>query len=395
MQRGKSLASTLGPPERTPWLLILTLGLLKAGVATGAPAPESLDDLLEPLRAEHDQPAVAAAVARSSGIVAHGAVGLRRVGGKARVTLADRFHIGSCTKSMTALVLATLVDSGKLRMETTLAGGFPEWRDTMHRELREVTLEQLLTHRGGIPPYTTPDAKQWRLFQSLRGPPPKQRRDFVKEVLREPPVAPPGSETHYSNAGYAAAASLAEKVTGRSWETLVRQRIIGPLKLRSAGFGWPLTAERRDQPAGHRPAPAGTGLAPVPAGDPYRLPACLAPAGDVHLAVDDFARYARLHLRGLRGLDGPVKATVIRRLHRPVGDNAMGWVPRVVGGARASWHNGSAGTFFAWMTVWPDHDLAVVVVTNAHSGEPACQAVTERLFRKYGDSGTTGSGKGR
>lgn len=52
-------------------------------------------------------------------------------------------------------------------------------------------------------------------------------------------AAEPGTRHVYSNAGYAVAAAMAERVTGRSWESLMKKYVFGPLKLRSARFGWP------------------------------------------------------------------------------------------------------------------------------------------------------------
>jgi hypothetical protein len=81
----------------------------RAGRATTADAIhpsangiESLDGDLEPVREANRVPALAAAFVRGERIVAMGAVGVRRAGSAARVDLSDRFHIGSCTKSMTA-----------------------------------------------------------------------------------------------------------------------------------------------------------------------------------------------------------------------------------------------------------------------------------------------------
>src|SRR5262245_2077398 len=81
---------------------------------SSGPALESLDALLEPIRAKHNVPALAAAFVRPEGTVAAGAVGVRKSGGTEAVTLDDRFHIGSCTKAMTATLIAILVERGKL-----------------------------------------------------------------------------------------------------------------------------------------------------------------------------------------------------------------------------------------------------------------------------------------
>ena len=60
------------------------------------------------------------------------------------MTTNDVFHIGSCTKSMTATLAAMLIDEGKLRWDTTIADIFPELKGRMDKQYETVTVEQLL-----------------------------------------------------------------------------------------------------------------------------------------------------------------------------------------------------------------------------------------------------------
>lgn len=80
-------------------------------------APASLDAMLTPYLARYGLPALAGAVVREGRVIAAGAVGTRRAGAQIPVALTDRFHIGSCTKAMTALLAGILVDQGRLRWE--------------------------------------------------------------------------------------------------------------------------------------------------------------------------------------------------------------------------------------------------------------------------------------
>lgn len=125
---------------------------------TAEAAPDSrdatavvLDPTLRPYLARYALPALAAAVVRDGTMLASGAVGTRRAGTDISVTIADRFHVGSDTKAMTALVAATLVEQGRLRWDAAVGEAFPEFAATMDAGLRGVTLEQLLLHTSGIP----------------------------------------------------------------------------------------------------------------------------------------------------------------------------------------------------------------------------------------------------
>jgi hypothetical protein len=106
-------------------------------------------------------------------------------------------------------------------------------------------------------------------------------------------------------------------------------------------------------------------------------------------------------LRGLRGDDGVLRATTFMELHRPeagptgpvdlfgppVGA-AAGWmVYSLPGGHHVSWHNGSAGSFFGWITILPDDDLTIAVVTNLggrEKGERACRELTAVVLDQLG-----------
>src|SRR5262249_37090706 len=137
----------------------LTWSLLRAAMlvmvlfsaAGSASARDSLDALLTPYRDRYGLPALAAAVVKEGKVVAAGAVGTRRAGEQIPVTLNDRFHLGSDTKAMTALLAATFVEAGKLRWESTMADVFPELAAKMDSGLRRVTLVQFLSHTSGVP----------------------------------------------------------------------------------------------------------------------------------------------------------------------------------------------------------------------------------------------------
>jgi len=73
----------------------------------------SLDSKLKPYLSQYDLPAIAAAVVKGGEIVSYGAVGTRKSGSTIPVTINDRFHIGSDTKAMTALLAAIMVEEGK------------------------------------------------------------------------------------------------------------------------------------------------------------------------------------------------------------------------------------------------------------------------------------------
>lgn len=181
-------------------------------------------------------PALVAAVVVKGEVVAIGAVGRRRVDGAIPVTVQDRFHLGSCTKAMTALLAAIAVERGLLRWESTLAELFPELRATMAPAMAGVTVRQLLSHSSGIGDDDLPAALQTVMANgeaNLDG----LRLQMVKVAVRQPLQSTPGTRFLYANTNYLLVGAALERLQQRTWEELIQGQIFQPLALAGAGLG--------------------------------------------------------------------------------------------------------------------------------------------------------------
>jgi CubicO group peptidase (beta-lactamase class C family) len=361
-----------------------------AGRRVQAPHPPrgdpDLGALLEEVRARAGLPGIAAAVVGRQGIVALAAAGDRRADVDGALEPGDRFHLGSCTKAMTASVAARLVDGGRLRWDTTLAEAFPGWSATMDPAYRPVTLRDLLRHRSGLPALMKDDG--WLLgglypWQSL----PEQRRRLARNALHRPPAVQRGTFL-YSNAGYTVAGAVLEAATGKPWEELLRQELFTPLHMEPCGFGPPGRGRARDQPFGH----VARGAAYQPEdGD---IPAVLGPAGTVSCSLAAWAAFARAHMdppaqpfastEALAALHEPLPAEFFGE---PVG-YAMGWVvgdAPWAGGLLLA-HEGSDDRFFALVRLAPRRGLGFLVAVNAadERARSAAREVYERMAARYG-----------
>ncbi len=369
-----------------------------------APArePASLDAMLKPYLAQYGLPALAAAVVRGGELVAAGAVGTRRAGEQIPVTVNDRFHIGSDTKAMTALLAAQFVEQGTLRWTTTVGEMFPELAAAMNPGLRGVTLEHLLSHTSGFPS----DNERFGelLGQALQadGNLDEMRYRLVSLWVREPLAAEPGKVFAYSNMGYILAGAMLERVGKNTWEELLVERVFEPLGLDSAGFGPQAALGRADAPLGHATLPDGT-LKPMLAGPNGDNPLVLGPAGTVHLSPLDFAAWAAWNAG--EGRRGPalVRPATLKKLHTPVitmpmkpnaapgtpsrGGYGLGW-----GELQYDWtpepvlyHGGSNERNLAHILVWPGRDAGLVLMANVGGpkADAAFHALGEALFRQF------------
>lgn len=341
-------------------------------VAVESPKPKVADiaDLLEPIRQKHNVPAICAAVVNSDGIIAVGAVGVRRRGDTAPVTTSDLWHLGSDTKAMTAAVVARLVEQKKVRWTSTLAELFPDLADRIHPQLKGVTVLQLLSHHAGLT-----ENLNWRSFAS-RGDIHRQRQAVLEQALTEKPKYTPGTQAHYSNLGYVVAGIAVERISGKSWEDQIQESLFKPLGMTTAGFGGVGTPGQLDQPWGHR-----ADGSPVEGSGPDMDNALvMAPAGCVHAGITDWAKFIIDQLRGGMGKSALMTPDTYRTLHTPPfgDDHALGWlaVERDWGGGMVLNHTGSNTMNYANTWIAPSRDFAVLVCIN-QGGDTAFAASDE------------------
>jgi CubicO group peptidase (beta-lactamase class C family) len=115
-------------------------------------ADERVNQVLAPVRDEHRLPGLIGAILTGNKLAAIGALGIRKIGATDPFRVTDQVHLGSNTKAMTATVIGTLVDEGKLSWGSKIRDVFPQAASQIHRDFQTVTLSQLLTHRAGLPP---------------------------------------------------------------------------------------------------------------------------------------------------------------------------------------------------------------------------------------------------
>jgi CubicO group peptidase (beta-lactamase class C family) len=354
---------------------MLSLLLLLPAADAAPPEAEALLPILTREREKAGVPGMVAAIIRGDKVVATAAVGVRKDGDPTPITIGDQVHLGSISKSMTATMIATLIEEGKLGWDTPLAKVFPREAESWHADWRTVTLHQLLTHTASMP------VNVFFLDQQGKTATEQRRNLLSKEWLKNAPDPKPGTRHRYSNVGYIVAALMAETVTGTSWEDLMRERLFRPLGMANAGFGPPGTPGQVDQPWGHS-LREGKHLP-----SQRDNPAVMGPAGTLHATIAEWSKFVVQHLQSERAETKTkllLKPETFRKLHTPAMNNyACGWV-RLPSADRKSpplWHNGSNSFWYTEMWFNPDDDAALLIATNVgiKPGEGAVHAAAEEL----------------
>lgn len=369
-------------PDRRALLGGLALSPLAASAACARQVDATPDAALDAVYAAASPmvPALAGMIVSRDGVEWIGVRGLRRAGTETAVTAADRWHLGSNTKAMTAALFARRVEAGQARWGMPLAEAFPAiavdagWGDT--------TLDDLMHHRAGLLDASV-IGQSW--LMTARDDPRslvEQRAAIAEAAFTRPPAGPRGAFA-YGNANYIVLGSALETLTGRSWEDQMRQDLFGPLGMASGGFGPPSDPNAW----GHRVAPDGARL-PMPPHNPGSdNPLALGPAGTAHVALADYARFLAVFFGDGDWLGPDSLARLTTPADGAGAPYADGWAVR-----RQPWggrdgpgpvlgHEGTNTMWHCFAAVAPERGLAFVATANDYAaGQGACQQLAIRLM---------------
>jgi len=361
------------------WLMLYCL-VFCSDPATGCAAElevrndEALRKIAADTRQQFKLPGICVALLDGNRSVRIAADGVRKAGAVQPVTTGDRFHIGSCTKAMTATMIACVIHDTSLQWNSTVADILPEIAGKAHPDYRKVTVRQLVDHTSGLP-RNSPHMFGMSTDNSRR----ENRRILFAKVLADAPLSLPGTKHSYSNLGFMLAGLMAEAAADMSWRQLMQKYVFQPLGMTSTGFGPPGTPGQIDQPWGH----ASVFTLPKPL--QRDNPEVLGPAGRVHCTLSDWARFAALHL-GHIPPESKLKPSDLKLLHSPTDglQYSAGWIitSRTWAGGKTLTHSGSNTLWYAVVWVAPEIDKAYLVATNTglSNAHQACDSAISAMI---------------
>jgi CubicO group peptidase (beta-lactamase class C family) len=340
-----------------------------------------LEDKLAAICKAQDVPGLIAASVGPDGIIESASAGVRKRGTDDTIATDDQFALGSNSKSFTATLAAVLVEEGPLEWSTTISEVWPD--QPVDDGFKDVTLEQLLAHTGGLQPNLT--GAEWSSFFAERYQPEQERARMCSLVLTRPPEGTVGQHA-YSNLGFVIAAAMIEERAGKPFEQLMKDRVFEPLDMANTEFFSAAKLKRTKTPLlwGHKDSGE-----PIRPGDPVsENPTVYAGCGTIRTTIDDWARYIVWHLSESAA---PVLKTdeAIRRLHEGVADRGppgqsygFGWICFESRFGRTLQHAGNNTNQFSLVWVMPDAQRATLVLTNTGQEQAfaACDAATATLM---------------
>jgi CubicO group peptidase (beta-lactamase class C family) len=379
---------------RTP---ALALPLLLAALPAFASAPD-LAPVAEAARKTFAVPGIAVAIVKDGELVYAEGFGVREQGKPAPVDADTRFAIASQTKAFTSAALSILADEGKLSLDDRVIDHLPWFQMSDPYVTREMRLRDLLTHRSGLA-LGAGDLLFWPTTQY-------STREIVQRLRHVPLATSFRADYAYDNVLYAVAQLVIEEVSGQSYADFLRERIFAPVGLRD-------TVVNSDY------LPAGANAAVGHAQPGFSGPLVTVPpmtwsnnqgAGGIYASVNDLAKWMRVQLDG--GVLGKDEAGKERRLFSAERHRAMwelvtpiripaepavpalapalpqfagygeGWSLSEYRGKKLVWHTGGWPGMVSRVTLVPQLDLGIVVLTNQEVGA-AFNAVTMEALDHY------------
>jgi CubicO group peptidase (beta-lactamase class C family) len=342
---------------------------------------QTIRDKAESIRIVRGVPGMAYAVFSKDSIIEFQVIGYRVFKKKDTIERYDRFNIGTNTAAITAYIGAKLVESGKIKWNTQLLEVFPGFKKKTLPVYKSIRFEDLLNSRTRLPSFM--EMSEWFKIPNTKGNIVSKRLFFTYWILQRKPNMENFNQQKiiFSLAGYVVAASMMEKVTGKSWEDLVAEYIRKPLNI-STRYSWP---NRTDvsAPAGHW-YQGGSFHSEDP--DTWvKVHPILYPGQGISINMPDYIRYMQLNLRGLTQTKPNVSKSDFEFLYFGFPDFAMGWNNGSYFGKSFAFHEGLSLLFNCRTEILKEKDRGIIVMCNSGDKDArgAVLDLTKLLEEKY------------
>lgn len=356
---------------------------LSNGLPAAEPEPAAVDRIVEDALKSWEVPGAALVIVQNDRIVLLKGFGRKHPDKPEPITPDTLFPIASCTKAFTSTLLAMLVDDGKLNWDDRVRDHLPGFKLSDPNADAMVTLRDLLSHRTGIP------GNDLLWYRS-----PLTIDEVLSKVEKLPSTYPFRAGFDYNSIMYMAAGRSAANRAKQPWETLIRERIAGPLGMTGIRFTTKEIAADADRATGCVKR-GRVAVMPV-----YEMPEPN-PAGSIHASARDLGAWLRFHLAGgefngrrlvsekaLHETKMPQSIVRLEGVARAMNPDTtqlsygLGWVVLDHRGKRVVLHGGQIDGFRVQITMLPDEKLGFAILNNLHETRMN-QAVTNSLIDLY------------
>ena len=370
-------------------LILLSSALVTSAQTTKTSVPNDLDEFAARVLKEFEVPGLAVAIVKDGKVLLAKGYGVRKLGDPTPVDENTLFGIASNTKAFTAAALAMLVDEGKITWDDPVTRHLPSFQLYDPYVTREMTIRDLLTHRSGLG-LGAGDLLWW--------PPSDYSRDeIIKRFRYVKPATSFRSRYAYDNVLYMIAGQLLSAVAGKSWDDFIKDRIFTPLGMTTSNTSVAALKSSRNAAAPHAKV---EGKLKTISNLPLEN---VGPAGSINSCVAEMSKWLIVQLnhgqieegrrlfseRQNREMwsaqtitpqsDPPPHLSALRSNFSAYG---LGWGLTEYRGLKTVSHTGGLMGYVSRVTLVPDLNLGVVILTNQQSGG-AFQSLTYRILDHY------------
>ena len=355
---------------------------------------KAIDSLVERSMKAFDVPGIAVGIIKDGKIIHAKGYGVRSLNRQQKTDENTLFGIASNSKAFTAAALGILADEGKIKWDDKVRDYVPEFKLYSPYVTEEFTIRDLLTHRSGLglgagDLMFFPDSSDFIL------------KDIIYNLRFLKQVSGFRTKYDYDNNLYIVAGEVVARVSGKSWDEFVQERIIQPLGMSKTATSFERLKDKSNVIDGHAPV---NGKVQVIARSTVKVGHS---AGGVNSNITDLCKWVQLWLNKGKYGDGLSKTlfseNVYREMTSPqtiiqVNDPGpynthfsaygLGFFLSDVRGYKQVTHTGGLEGMVTQITMIPELNLGIIVLTNQQEGG-AFRSITNQIKDSYfGISGT-------
>lgn len=346
-----------------------------------------IDSVVQETMQTFDVPGIAVAVLKDGKIYHKNTYGVRSVKTKAPVNEHTLFGVASNTKAFTTSALAQLIDRGELTWDTKVIDVIPEFQLYDAYVTREFTVRDLVTHRSGL----GLGAGDLMVFPASNT---TTKDEMIHNLRYLKPVSSFRSQFDYDNLLYIVAGEIVSRISGQSFDDYISAHFFKPLKMERSLLSIPEIKADPNRIDGHAPVNGTLELTT----DTFTQ--ISTPAAGIYASINDMSTWVQAQLNdgkyGEKLTDSlfSIKAhremwtpqTLIRSGKGPYNTHfsayGLGWFLSDVNGYFQVTHTGGLLGIVSQVTIIPELDLGIIVLTNQQSGA-AFNAITNSIKDGY------------
>lgn len=328
---------------------------------------KGLDRELDSILADFNVAGFSVAVVDKNQTIYAKGFGYRDYDNKLPATAQTLYAIGSCSKAFTSSLLGILRDEKKIEFDKSPREYLPELKFYNDEMNNSITIKDMMCHRTGLPRHDI----SWYLFPS------NSQDSLIRRIEHQEPTLPVRAGWQYNNFMFMAQGAIAERLTGKSWEDLIRQELFEPLNMNRSNFTIDQLEASKDRSLGYVVNANGE----IENTDYYRIRA-MGPAGSINSSVTEMAEWVKMWINNGAKDDQQIIPKIYRdeaissqmsmgggppNMAHPdlhLSSYGYGWMMSSYRGHYRVEHGGGIDGFTASTCFFPTDSLGIIVLVN-------------------------------